>query len=151
LRTSSRLCGRISNVEQRRIRLGDGSDLFGVTKWGLLSGRFRASIQAAQHETRTSTKSATALAIKGTVTTVWQKESGGEQWVSCHVGPTGTHLITKVKQRCVRLVLGWVNPQMTSSPGAVSRCTCILWPGKASEKTPRGVIPPVCVKYRRTP
>ena len=25
-----------------------------------------------------------------------------------------------------------------------------MWPGKALEKTPRGVIPPVCVKYRRT-
>jgi hypothetical protein len=33
-----------------------------------------------------------------------------------------------------------------STPGAVRRCTRILWPGKASEKTPRGVIPPVCVK-----
>jgi hypothetical protein len=35
-------------------------------------------------------------------------------------------------------------------PGAVRRCTCILWLGKAWEKTPRGVIPTVCVKYRRT-
>jgi hypothetical protein len=26
-----------------------------------------------------------------------------------------------------------------------------LWSGKASEKTTRGVITPVCVKYRRTP
>jgi hypothetical protein len=40
---------------------------------------------------------------------------------------------------------------MTSMPGAVRRCTCILWTGKASEKARRGVIPPVCVKYRRTP
>jgi hypothetical protein len=37
------------------------------------------------------------------------------------------------------------------TPGAVRRCTRILWPGKASEKTSRGVISPVCVKYRRTP
>jgi hypothetical protein len=40
---------------------------------------------------------------------------------------------------------------MTIMPGAVRRCTRILWPGKASEKTPKGVIPPVGVKYRRTP
>jgi hypothetical protein len=26
-----------------------------------------------------------------------------------------------------------------------------LWPGKESKKTPRGVISPGCVKYRRTP
>jgi hypothetical protein len=39
---------------------------------------------------------------------------------------------------------------MTSIPGAVKRCTRILWPGKALEKTPRGVIPPVCDKYRKT-
>jgi hypothetical protein len=36
-------------------------------------------------------------------------------------------------------------------PGAVRRFTRILWPGMAWEKTPRGVSPPVCVKYRRTP
>jgi hypothetical protein len=35
--------------------------------------------------------------------------------------------------------------------GAVRRCTCILWLWRASEKTPRGVISPVCVKYARTP
>jgi hypothetical protein len=40
---------------------------------------------------------------------------------------------------------------MTSTPGAVRRCTLILWSGKASEKTPRGVFLPVCVKYRKTP
>jgi hypothetical protein len=31
--------------------------------------------------------------------------------------------------------------------GAVRRLTHILWPGKASVKTPRGVISPVYVKY----
>jgi hypothetical protein len=31
--------------------------------------------------------------------------------------------------------------------GAVRRCIHIVWPGKASEKTPRGFIPPVYVKY----
>jgi hypothetical protein len=39
---------------------------------------------------------------------------------------------------------------MTSAPGAVRKCTRILEPGKASEKTPRALIPPVSVKYRRT-
>jgi hypothetical protein len=29
--------------------------------------------------------------------------------------------------------------------GAIRRCICILWPGKPSEMTPRGVIPTVCV------
>jgi hypothetical protein len=36
-------------------------------------------------------------------------------------------------------------------PGAVSWCYRILRPGKASEKTPRGVIQRVCLKFRRTP
>jgi hypothetical protein len=38
-------------------------------------------------------------------------------------------------------------------PGAVMRCTRtrILWPRKALVKTPKGVIPSVCVKYRSTP
>jgi cobalamin biosynthesis protein CobT len=40
---------------------------------------------------------------------------------------------------------------MTSMPGTVRMCTRILWPGKASDKTPRGVVPPVCVKYSTTP
>jgi hypothetical protein len=57
----------------------------------------------------------------------------------CHVGHTGTHLITEVKQRWARIVLGWVTMSM---PGAFRRCTRIL------EKTPKGIIPPVCVKYR---
>jgi hypothetical protein len=38
---------------------------------------------------------------------------------------------------------------MTSMPGAVRKCTSILWHGKAYEKTPRGdllVIPTVCGK-----
>jgi hypothetical protein len=39
---------------------------------------------------------------------------------------------------------------MTSMLGAVRMCTSILWDGMASEKTPRGVIPPICMKYRRT-
>jgi hypothetical protein len=30
---------------------------------------------------------------------------------------------------------------MTSMPGAIRRCIHILWPGKASEKTPREVVP----------
>jgi hypothetical protein len=62
---------------------------------------------------------------------------------SCHVGRTRTHLIIEVKQRWSRFVLIW--------PTAVRRCTSIFWPGKASEKTPRGVIPPVYVKYCRMP
>jgi hypothetical protein len=40
---------------------------------------------------------------------------------------------------------------MTCMLGAPGRCNHILWPGKASEKRQREVIPPVCVKYRRTP
>jgi hypothetical protein len=35
--------------------------------------------------------------------------------------------------------------------GAVRRCTRLFWPGKALEKTPRGVIQPVCEKTSRTP
>jgi hypothetical protein len=70
---------------------------------------------------------------------------------SCHRGHTSYHLITKVKQRWARIVLHWVTTQMTSTTGAVKTCNRILWPGKASEKTPKGVIPPVCLKYRRTP
>jgi hypothetical protein len=66
---------------------------------------------------------------------------------SCHVGHTGTHLIHEDKQRWAWLVMGWVTNQMTSMAGAVRRCTCILRCGKALEKTPRGVIPPVCVEY----
>jgi hypothetical protein len=69
---------------------------------------------------------------------------------SYHVGHT-TNLITKVKQHWARLVLGWVTAQMTSRPGAVRRCTRILWPGKGSEKTAKEVIPPVCLKYRGMP
>jgi hypothetical protein len=42
-----------------------------------------------------------------------------EKQASCHVGRAGTHLISKVKQRWARLVLGWVTAQMTSKPGAV--------------------------------
>jgi hypothetical protein len=69
---------------------------------------------------------------------------------TCHVGHTGTHFITKVKQPWALLVLEWVTAQMTSVPGAVRRCTRLLWPGKALEKTQRGVvIPPVCVKYHK--
>jgi hypothetical protein len=37
---------------------------------------------------------------------------------------------------------------MTSITGAVRRCAQILQTGKALEKTPRRVIPPVRVKYR---
>jgi hypothetical protein len=69
---------------------------------------------------------------------------------SCHVGHTGAHLIHGVKQPLARLVLKWVTVQMAYMTGAVRRCTRILWPVKASEKTPRGDIPPVCVIYRRT-
>jgi hypothetical protein len=36
---------------------------------------------------------------------------------------------------------------MTSIPGAVRRCTSVLWTGKVPEKTPRGAFPPVGVKY----
>jgi hypothetical protein len=39
--------------------------------------------------------------------------------VSCHVGHTGTHLITDVKQRWAWLVLWWVTTQITSEPSAV--------------------------------
>jgi hypothetical protein len=58
-----------------------------------------------------------------------------------------THLITQVKQRST-----WMGDRSNDKyAGAVRRCTRILWPGMVSEKTPRGVITPVCVKYRRTP
>jgi hypothetical protein len=40
---------------------------------------------------------------------------------------------------------------MTSMLGAVKRCISILWPWKATEQSAKGVIPPVYVKYRRTP
>jgi hypothetical protein len=47
---------------------------------------------------------------------------------SCHVGHTGSHFITEVKQIWAQLVLGWVIAQMTNRPGVVIRCTRILWP-----------------------
>jgi hypothetical protein len=71
----------------------------------------------------------------------------GTLMASCHVRHTSTQLITKVKQRWARLVLGWV----TSVTGAVKRCTRILWPEKALEKTPTEVIPHLKVTYRRMP
>jgi hypothetical protein len=75
-----------------------------------------------------------------------------ERLLACHLlGHTATHLITEIKKRKARLVIGWVTAQMISMPGAVRRCIRFLWPVKASDKTPRGVIPPVCVKYCRTP
>jgi hypothetical protein len=46
---------------------------------------------------------------------------------SCHVGHTGTRLITKVKQRWARLGLGGVTRE--SRPGAVGSYFRILWPG----------------------
>jgi hypothetical protein len=70
--------------------------------------------------------------------------------MSSHLGHTSTHVITKVKQRWAKIIIGWVTTQMTSMPGAVRRCTPILWTGKALERTPIGVIPPVCEKYCRT-
>jgi hypothetical protein len=39
-----------------------------------------------------------------------------------------------------------MSDQMTSRLGAGGRCTHILWPEKASEQTPRGVIPPSLVE-----
>jgi hypothetical protein len=71
---------------------------------------------------------------------------------SCHVGHYGNHWITEVKQRWARILDGcWVTTQITCMPGTVKRCTRILWPGKASEKTPRVVFSPACVKYLRKP
>jgi hypothetical protein len=64
--------------------------------------------------------------------------------MSCHVGHIGTYLITDVKQHSAQIVLGRVTTQMTGMRDAVRRCTRILWPEKASEKTPRRVIPPRC-------
>jgi hypothetical protein len=59
-----------------------------------------------------------------------------------HEGATFSTLMT-----CLAvIILAWVTAQSTSMPGAVRRCTRILWPTKASEKTRGGVIPPVCVK-----
>jgi hypothetical protein len=40
---------------------------------------------------------------------------------------------------------------MASMMAVVKRCTPILLPEKASEITPRVIIPTVCVKYRRPP
>jgi hypothetical protein len=57
-----------------------------------------------------------------------------------HVGHTGTHLITKVKQLCAQLVIGWETTQMM---GVVKRCSGFMWPEKGSENTPKGVILPV--------
>jgi hypothetical protein len=42
---------------------------------------------------------------------------------------TGTHLITEVEQRWARLLLGGVTRE--STPGAVAKCSRILWPGSA--------------------
>jgi hypothetical protein len=42
------------------------------------------------------------------------------------------------------------NNKNAAALGAVLKCIRILWPWKASEKTPSEVIPHVCVKYRRT-
>jgi hypothetical protein len=53
-----------------------------------------------------------------------------ERTASCHLGHT--HLITEVKQRWARIVVGWVPTQIPGLPGAVIRCT-----------------PPVSVKYCR--
>jgi hypothetical protein len=61
---------------------------------------------------------------------------------SYHVRHTTTHLITEVKQRWARIVLGWVTTQMTSTRDALRMCARILWPGKASKKILRKVIPP---------
>jgi hypothetical protein len=60
-------------------------------------------------------------------------------------------LITKVEHRCAWINHGWVTTQMTSLLGDVVFIFCILRTGKASEKTSRGVILPVCVKYCKTP
>jgi hypothetical protein len=67
-----------------------------------------------------------------------------------HVGHTGTHMITKVNQRLAWIVFGQVTTQMTSMPGTVRRCTRVLCPGKATEKTPRGVIFLVYLNLRKT-
>jgi hypothetical protein len=40
---------------------------------------------------------------------------------------------------------------MTSTPGALKRFTRIMRPGKESEKTPKAVNLPFCVKYRKAP
>jgi hypothetical protein len=64
--------------------------------------------------------------------------------MSSHLGHTSTHVITKVKQRMAKMVIGWVTTQMTSMPGAVRRCTSILWTGKASERTPLEVLEDRC-------
>jgi hypothetical protein len=71
------------------------------------------------------------------------------QWCLATLDIPSTHLITKVKQCWTHSVLGWVNTKMTSMPGGVRRRYRILRPGKVSEKTPRRVLPPVCIKYRR--
>jgi hypothetical protein len=59
-------------------------------------------------------------------------------------------MISEVEQRRARIVLGSVTAYMISLPGAVKRCSGILWPVKALEKTPRGVIPPEYVIYCQT-
>jgi hypothetical protein len=44
-----------------------------------------------------------------------------------HVEHTDIHLITEVKQCWARIVLGWVNTQIKSMPGAVRSCTSSVW------------------------
>jgi hypothetical protein len=55
------------------------------------------------------------------------EELGFRQRCFCLVGHTGTHLISKVKQRWTRIVLGWVTTQMTSMLSAVRRWTVVAW------------------------
>jgi hypothetical protein len=56
--------------------------------------------------------------------------SGEQQQVRREVSPfddrSAETSATKVKQRWDRLLLGWVTAQMTSTTGAVRRCTRIL-------------------------
>lgn len=61
-----------------------------------------------------------------------------------------THTVTEEEQHCARIVLEWVTSQMTNMMSAAIKCFRILRPGKASDKTPKGITPTVFVKYRRT-
>jgi hypothetical protein len=59
---------------------------------------------------------------------------------SCHVGHTGTHLITEVKQRWAWIVLGWVITLMQVLWMLLEGVPTSCGLGNRSAKAPSGVI-----------
>jgi hypothetical protein len=54
---------------------------------------------------------------------------------ACYLQRIAHEIAYEIARVISPLVFGWVTAQMTSIPGAVERCTRILWHGKALEKT----------------